>query len=146
MKGVQCKEDAIKAFKRGIDGVLISNHGGRQLDTTRSSIEVLEEVVQGFDTELITREIRGDFSIFLDGGVRRGSDVVKALCLGASGVGLGRLFLYAMTSFGKDGVVKAINILKNEIDCCLRLLGVNNIAELHPGLIDTSNLKNRLNK
>ncbi|CAK7897441.1 hypothetical protein CAAN1_15S00760 [[Candida] anglica] len=132
LKGVQCVEDAVKAVNYGADGILISNHGGRQLDTSRSSIEVLAEIMP----ELKHQNVSKEFEVFIDGGVRRGTDIVKALCLGANGVGLGRPFLYAMSAYGKEGVIKAINVLKNEIDCCLRLLGVRSIEELHPGLID----------
>ncbi|KAK7694509.1 hypothetical protein QCA50_001695 [Cerrena zonata] len=102
IKGVQCVEDAVLAVEAGVDGIMLSNHGGRQLEYAMPSLEVLYRI----------RKQRPDvFSkteVYLDGGVRRGTDVVKALCLGATAVGLGRPFLYAQSAYGAAGVVKLI--------------------------------------
>lgn len=136
LKGVQTVEDAIKAVEYGFNGFVISNHGGRQLDTTRSSIEILAEVVP----ELQKRGLYGKVEILIDGGIRRGSDVVKALALGAKGVGLGRPCLYSLQTYGESGVSKVIELLREEIELTLKLLGVNNLDELSPAYIDTLDL------
>ena len=111
-----------------------SNHGGRQLDFSRAPIEVLAESVP----VLKERNLSDKLEIFIDGGVRRGNDVLKALCLGAKGVGLGRPFLYANSCYGKDGVQKAIEMLTEEIQMSMRLLGVTKIEDLKPELLDMS--------
>lgn len=103
------------AAETGCDGIVLSNHGGRQLDTARSGIEILPEVVD----ELRKRGLfpNPKFSIFVDGGVRRASDVLKAVALGATAVGVGRAFIYAFSSYGQEGVEKAIKILHvSELD------------------------------
>ena len=104
LKGIQCREDAVLAAKAGVDGIIISNHGGRQLDTCRSSIEILEEVMKCLQEEDLKLEV------LIDGGIRRGSDIYKAIAMGASGVGIGRPFLYAMSAYGQQGVEYAIVI------------------------------------
>ncbi|GME84932.1 unnamed protein product [Ambrosiozyma monospora] len=140
LKGVQCKEDIVKAMKLGLGGVVISNHGGRQLDYAQSSVEVLADTVKYCHERGLTLD-KSNFSIFVDGGFRSGSDIVKALCLGASGVGLGRPFLYSMASYGQPGVEKAIQILKTEIEQELKLLGVGSVDELNESFVDLSSLK-----
>ena len=139
VKGVQCTEDVLKAAEIGVSGVVLSNHGGRQLDFSRAPIEVLAETMP----VLKERHLDDKLEIFIDGGVRRGTDILKALCLGAKGVGLGRPFLYANSCYGKDGVEKAINMLTEELQYSMRLLGVNSIKELRPELLDCSSIKNR---
>lgn len=109
LKGVQCWEDAVLAAECGCAGIVLSNHGGRQLDTARSGIEVLEEVVSAL------RE-RGlfpnpNFEIYVDGGVRRATDVLKAVAMGATAVGVGRPFIYAYSAYGQEGVEAALQIL-----------------------------------
>ena len=96
LKGVQSVEDVLRAVEVGADGVVLSNHGGRQLDTARSGIEVLAEVMPA----LRARNWENKIEVFVDGGVRRATDILKALCLGAKGVGIGRPFLYAMSAYG----------------------------------------------
>ena len=110
LKGISTAEDAILAYESGVQGIVLSNHGGRQLDTSRSGLEVLVEVV----TALRLRGYYTDpkFEIFVDGGVRRASDVLKALALGAKAVGVGRAFLYAFCAYGQDGVERAIQIFR----------------------------------
>lgn len=110
LKGVSTPEDAILAYEAGCQGIVLSNHGGRQLDTSRSGLENLIDIVAALKQ-------RGpwpnpNFSVFVDGGVRRASDVLKAIALGASAVGIGRGFLYAFSSYGQEGVEKAIEILR----------------------------------
>ncbi|EEB95829.1 hypothetical protein MPER_05144, partial [Moniliophthora perniciosa FA553] len=110
LKGVSTPEDALMAYDYGCQGIVLSNHGGRQLDTARSGLENLVDIVAALKT-------RGpwpnpNFSVFVDGGVRRASDALKAIALGASAVGIGRGFLYAFCSYGQDGVEKAIQILR----------------------------------
>ncbi|CAN6625637.1 L-lactate dehydrogenase (cytochrome) [Trichomonascus vanleenenianus] len=132
LKGVQCVEDVIKAVEYGMDGVLLSNHGGRQLDFARSSIEVLAETM----AELRARGWENKIEIYIDGGIRRATDIMKALCLGAKGVGLGRPFLYAMSSYGEEGVVRAMQLLKDEFEMNMRLIGVTSVDQLSPAHLD----------
>jgi isopentenyl diphosphate isomerase/L-lactate dehydrogenase-like FMN-dependent dehydrogenase len=113
LKGVASPKDAILALEAGVQGIVLSNHGGRQLDNARSGLENLVDIVAALKT-------RGpwpnpNFSVFIDGGVRRASDVLKALALGASAVGVGRGFLYAFSSYGQEGVERAIEILRVNI-------------------------------
>ncbi|EXL92811.1 L-lactate dehydrogenase (cytochrome) [Fusarium odoratissimum NRRL 54006] len=131
LKGVQRVEDVIKAVEYGVQAVIISNHGGRQLDYSEAPIEVLAEVMP----ILRERGLQGKIEVYIDGGVRRGSDVLKALCLGARGVGIGRPFLYAMAAYGQKGLEKAIRIYKDELERNMRLLGCTSIGQLHPGLV-----------
>lgn len=139
LKGVQRGEDVVMAAKKGVKAVVLSNHGGRQLDFSRPPLEVLAEA-----NEMLKKQnMQGDIEIYLDGGVRRGSDIVKALCLGAKGVGLGRPFLYAMAGYGEEGVDHLITILKEEIKNNMRLLGVTKIEELNESFVDYNSLKFR---
>jgi L-lactate dehydrogenase (cytochrome) len=107
LKGIQTVEDALLAAEAGIDAIYLSNHGGRQCDDAPSSIRTLVEI-RRFAPELL-----GKVEIYLDGSVRRGADIVKALCLGATGVAIGRPFMYALGAHGTAGAEKAI---KSEID------------------------------
>ncbi|KAF5254678.1 hypothetical protein FANTH_611 [Fusarium anthophilum] len=131
LKGVQRVEDVIKAAEYGVHAVILSNHGGRQLDYSEAPIEVLSEAMP----ILRERGLQGKIEVYIDGGVRRGSDVLKALCLGARGVGIGRPFLYAMATYGQKGLEKAIRIYKDELERNMRLLGCTFIDQLHPGLV-----------
>lgn len=139
LKGVQRGEDVVQAAQLGVKAVVLSNHGGRQLDFSRPPLEVLAEARR----MLKEKGLENDIEIYLDGGIRRGSDIIKALCLGASGVGLGRPFLYAMAGYGEEGVVKAIRILKGEVRNNMILLGARSISELDESFIDSSSLKLR---
>ncbi|GAA5980279.1 hypothetical protein JCM11641_005527 [Rhodosporidiobolus odoratus] len=137
LKGVQCWEDAVLAAEAGLAGVVLSNHGGRQLDFARSGIEILAETM----SELRKRDLlKNGFEVYIDGGVRRAGDILKAYALGAKGVGIGRAFLYAYSAYGKDGVVKAIQILKDEMEMDMRLLGAPTLADVVPEMLDTSAL------
>jgi glycolate oxidase len=126
LKGIGTGEDALIAVSHGVEVVYVSNHGGRQLDAGRGSIEVLPEVVQA---------VGGRARVWVDGGFSRGTDIVKALCLGAECVGLGRLYCYALAADGAAGVVRMLEILENEFRSALGLLGVTSVAELGPGYV-----------
>lgn len=132
IKGVQRVDDVLKAIEHGITGVVLSNHGGRQLDTAPTGIELLAETM----TELRARGLQDKIEVYMDGGVRRASDIVKAVCLGAKGVGIGRPFLYAMSAYGQAGVERACQLLKDEFVMNMRLLGARSVDELTPDLVD----------
>jgi L-lactate dehydrogenase (cytochrome) len=136
LKGVQRVEDVIRAIESGVQGVVLSNHGGRQLDFARSGIEVLAEVMP----VLRERGWENRIEIFVDGGVRRATDIIKALCLGAKGVGIGRPFLYAMSAYGQPGVDRAMQLLKDEMEMNMRLIGCSSVEQLNPTLVDTRGL------
>ncbi|KAK3048076.1 hypothetical protein LTR09_010592 [Extremus antarcticus] len=133
LKGVQRVEDVMLAIQAGVQGVVLSNHGGRQLDFARSGIEVLAEVMP----ELRRLGLQDQIEIYIDGGIRRATDIIKALCLGAKGVGIGRPFLYAMSSYGLDGVDRAMQLLKDEMEMNMRLIGCTSIDQLGPEFVDT---------
>jgi L-lactate dehydrogenase (cytochrome) len=137
LKGVQRVEDVIRAIETGVQGVVLSNHGGRQLDFARSGIEILAEVMP----VLRERNLQDRIEIFIDGGVRRATDIIKALCLGAKGVGIGRPFLFAMSAYGLPGVDRAMQLLKDEMVMNMRLIGASNVDQLNPTMIDTTGLK-----
>ncbi|CAE6537965.1 unnamed protein product [Rhizoctonia solani] len=130
LKGVQTVEDVELAAKHGVQGVVLSNHGGRQLDYAPAGIDVLYELRQK------RPDLFDKLEVYIDGGVRRGTDVLKALCLGAKGVGLGRTFLFANGTYGERGVVKAVRILRNEIETGMRLLGATSLDELRPEMVE----------
>jgi (S)-mandelate dehydrogenase len=126
IKGVNSLGDATRAAEYGADGVVLSNHGGRQLDGAISPMEVLPEV---------TAALKDRLTIMVDGGFRRGSDIVKALLLGADAVLIGRAGLYGLGAGGGPGAARAIDILKSEIDRVMGLLGTDSIAGLDPGCV-----------
>jgi (S)-mandelate dehydrogenase len=128
LKGVLRADDAARAVEYGADGLVLSNHGGRQLDCAISGMDVLPDVV---------REIGGRASIIVDGGVRRGSDIAKALALGAEAVILGRAVNYGLAAAGAAGVSRALEILRDEFDRTLALNGCCIPADLSPDLITT---------
>jgi L-lactate dehydrogenase (cytochrome) len=136
LKGVQRVEDVLRAIDAGVHGVVLSNHGGRQLDTARSGIEILAEVMP----VLRAQGLENALEIYIDGGVRRATDIIKALCLGARGVGIGRPFLYAMSAYGVAGVDRAMQLLKDEMEMNMRLIGAASIAELKPSMVDARGL------
>ncbi|KAJ7209794.1 glyoxylate dehydrogenase [Mycena pura] len=138
LKGVASPQDALLAYDAGVQGIVLSNHGGRQLDSARSGLENLVGIVAALKTRGPWPNPR--FSVFIDGGVRRASDVLKALALGASAVGIGRGFLYAFSSYGQPGVERAIEILRDEFEMNMRLLGARTLSDLGPEMVDASAL------
>ncbi|KAI9497419.1 FMN-dependent dehydrogenase-domain-containing protein [Zychaea mexicana] len=140
LKGIQRYEDAVLAYKYGCAGVVLSNHGGRQLDFSPSPIEILPEVIDALKCEGC--DPRKDFEVYVDGGIRRGSDIFKALALGAKGCGIGRPSLYAMACYGDEGVKRLLEIYQNELEICMRLMGAPTIADIKPEMVDIRNLKN----
>lgn len=139
IKGVQSVEDIVLAAENGIKAVVLSNHGGRQLDYSRAPIEVLADAYPVLKEKGLDKKIE----IYIDGGVRRGGDIIKCLALGARGVGLGRVFLYANACYGEAGVRKAIDLLREEIRIDMRLVGVSKLSELGPEHLDLRNLHSR---
>jgi len=121
IKGIMAAEDAIRARDVGADAIVISNHGGRQLDGVASTVSSISPIRDALGNE---------FCVMMDGGVRRGGDVVKALALGADGVLLGRAYTYALAAAGQQGVADLIAILSREISISLKLMGLSSIAEL----------------
>jgi L-lactate dehydrogenase (cytochrome) len=121
MKGILTADDARRAVDEGASAIVVSNHGGRQLDGTEASLRALPEIVAavGDRTEVL-----------MDGGIRRGSDMVKALCLGARAVLIGRAYSYGLAAAGYDGVMRAIQILKDDVERTLRLLGCESAGKL----------------
>ncbi|KAK7427702.1 hypothetical protein QQZ08_005808 [Neonectria magnoliae] len=137
LKGLQTHEDVYLAAKYApqVKAVILSNHGGRALDTAPPAIHTLLEV-RKYCPEVLTR-----LEILVDGGIRRGTDIVKALCLGATGVGIGRGALYGLGAGGQAGVERVLEILEGETASCLRLMGAKNISELGPRLINARSVE-----
>jgi isopentenyl diphosphate isomerase/L-lactate dehydrogenase-like FMN-dependent dehydrogenase len=126
LKGVMCGEDAALAVAAGCAGVVVSNHGGRQLDGVPATIDMLPEIVEA---------VGGKAEVLLDGGVRRGSDVVKALALGAKACLIGRPWLYGLAADGEAGVTRVLQTFAEEIDRTLALLGVRECSNLTPSVL-----------
>ncbi|MBD22673.1 MAG: alpha-hydroxy-acid oxidizing enzyme [Alphaproteobacteria bacterium] len=122
LKGIMSKEDAKKAVDIGADAIMISNHGGRQLDGSRSPFDQLDEIV---DT------VGGKIDIICDGGIRRGTHILKSISKGANACSGGRLYLYALASGGEEGVIKSIDNLKSELERNMKLMGLTKISELN---------------
>jgi L-lactate dehydrogenase (cytochrome) len=120
LKGILDPEDAKLAAQHGVDAVIVSNHGGRQLDGVRSAISALPDVVDA---------VEGKVEVLLDGGVRRGTDVLKAMALGATACMIGRPFLYGLASMGGPGVSRALQIFRNEMDVALALMGRGSVLD-----------------
>ncbi|XP_044889297.1 hydroxyacid oxidase 2 isoform X1 [Felis catus] len=131
LKGILTKEDAELAVKHNIHGIIVSNHGGRQLDDVLASIDALAEVVAA---------VKGKMEVYLDGGIRTGNDVLKALALGAKCVFLGRPILWGLAYKGEDGVKELLNIIKNEFHTSMALTGCQSVAEISQDMIQFSRL------
>lgn len=127
-------EDARMAVDRGINALLVSNHGGRQLDTVPASIELLPPIAEAVD---------GRVPLLLDGGIRRGTDIVKALALGANAVAIGRPVLWALAVAGEDGVAQVLEILRAELDHALTLCGCGSPRDLGRDLMRFSPMEQR---
>jgi isopentenyl diphosphate isomerase/L-lactate dehydrogenase-like FMN-dependent dehydrogenase len=121
VKGIMTAEDTERAVKAGLAGVVVSNHGARQLDQVGATIEALPECVQAAG---------GKIPVLIDGGFRRGTDVFKALALGASAVGVGRPYLWGLASFGRTGVARVIELLRAELGADMGMAGVANISQI----------------
>jgi L-lactate dehydrogenase (cytochrome) len=148
LKGVQTAMDAKRAMENGIEGIVLSNHGGRSLDTAPPPILILLEL------QKCCPEVFDRMDVFLDGGIMRGTDIFKALCLGAKSVGIGRGFLYAL-SYGQEGVEKFVEskspsfspsqsllliiyvVLQDELETTMRMMGVTDLSQVHPGMLNT---------
>ena len=127
LKGIRTAEDAHIAVASGGEGILVSTHGGRQMDMTMGAIEMLPEVVDA---------AKGQAEIYVDSGVRRGSDVIKALALGARAVAIGRPLFWGLAVDGADGVHGVLELLREEVDRCLAYCGQTDIKELEPTFIN----------
>ena len=126
LKGILTAEDAALAVERGADGIIVSNHGGRGEDSGRATIDVLTEVVEA---------VKGRIPILVDSGFRRGTDVVKALAMGATGVCIGRPYLWGLGAFGQPGVERVLELLRIETRAAMQQCGVRAIRELNPNFV-----------
>jgi isopentenyl diphosphate isomerase/L-lactate dehydrogenase-like FMN-dependent dehydrogenase len=129
IKGILRGEEVPEMIDLGVDGIVVSNHGGRNLDGAPATIDVLAEVVAA---------AAGRAEVFLDSGVRRGTDVAKALALGAQAVLVGRPYMYALAAGGEPGVDRVLDLLRNEIIRAMALLGATSVSEIDRSLINTS--------
>jgi isopentenyl diphosphate isomerase/L-lactate dehydrogenase-like FMN-dependent dehydrogenase len=127
VKGVLTGDDARRAMDAGAAGVVVSNHGGRQLDGVAPSLRALPEVVAA---------VNGQVEVYMDGGVRRGTDIVKAICMGARAVLCGRAYAYGLSAAGEAGVARALEILKSDVERTLKLLGCPSVAALDGSLVE----------
>ena len=127
IKGLLTGDDARRAVDAGAAAVVVSNHGGRQLDGVSASLRALPEVVAA---------VNGQVEVLMDGGIRRGSDIVKAICLGAKAVLCGRAYAYGLAVAGEAGVTRAIEILRADVDRTLKLLGCTSVAQLDRSYVD----------
>ena len=127
VKGVHTGEDARRAVDEGAEAIVVSNHGGRQLDGVAATIRVLPEVVSA---------VKGQTEVLLDGGIRRGSDIVKALCLGARAVLIGRAYAYGLAAGGEAGVTRAIDILRADVIRTMKLLGCASTKDLDHSFVE----------
>ncbi|KAJ5797306.1 uncharacterized protein N7503_006602 [Penicillium pulvis] len=134
LKGVQSVEDVKLAVQYGVQGVLLSNHGGRQIHSAPSALMTLLEIRTYYP------EAFDKLQVFVDGGLRDGADVLKALCLGATAVGVGRPYYYALAAYGGDGVDKCTEILTEELEICMKMLGVSSLEQLHPDMVNATRL------
>lgn len=126
VKGVLTGDDARRAVDEGVAGIIVSNHGGRQLDCVSPTLRALPEIVAA---------VGGQTEVLMDGGIRRGADIVKALCLGARAVLIGRGYAYGLAAGGHAGVTRALTILRDDVERTLRLLGCASIAELNSSFV-----------
>lgn len=126
VKGLVTADDARRALDAGVDGIIVSNHGGRQLDQTPSSLRALRDIAPVASPHV---------DVLVDGGIRRGSDVIVALCLGARAALLGRAWVYGLAAGGENGVTKVLEIIRNDMIRTMQLLGVRSIDELGPELL-----------
>ena len=121
LKGIDTPEDAVLARDHGADGIVVSNHGGRSTETNRGTIDILPEVIDAVGRQ---------FPVFVDGGFRRGTDVYKALAIGARAVGIGRPYIYGLSAFGQEGVERVLDIYRAELSLTMRQCGTPAIAQI----------------
>jgi isopentenyl diphosphate isomerase/L-lactate dehydrogenase-like FMN-dependent dehydrogenase len=121
LKGIETREDAKLCVEHGVDGIVVSNHGGRAEESGRATIECLPEVVDA---------VGGRIPVLIDGGIRRGTDVFKALALGARAVGIGRPYIWGLAAFGQPGVERVVDILRTEFELTMRQCGARSLAEI----------------
>ncbi len=125
IKGIETREDAVLCREHGLDGLIVSNHGGRAEESGRGTIECLPEVLEG----------AAGLPVFIDGGFRRGTDIFKALALGAKAVFVGRPYVWGSAAFGQAGVERVIDILRSELELVMKQCGVTSIARIGPGAV-----------
>jgi L-lactate dehydrogenase (cytochrome) len=130
VKGLLTGDDGRRAVDEGASAVVVSNHGGRQLDSVSPTLRALPEVVAA---------VNGQAEVLMDGGVRRGSDIVKAICLGARAVLVGRAYAYGLAAAGPEGVARALQILRTDVERTLRLLGCASITALDRSYVEVPN-------
>ena len=121
LKGIVTREDAALCVKHGVDGIIVSNHGGRQEESSRATLDSLQEVLDGVD---------GQIPVLIDGGFRRGTDVFKALSIGARAVCIGRPYLWGLGAFGEDGVSRVLLILQSELKRIMRFAGTTDLGAI----------------
>jgi 4-hydroxymandelate oxidase len=126
IKGLEAHEDATEALAHGVDGIIVSNHGGRSIESYRGTIESLPEVVAA---------VNGRIPVLVDGGFRRGTDVIKALALGATAVGIARPYLWGLSAFGQAGVERVLDIMRGELELAMRQCGKTSIAKIDKSTI-----------
>jgi len=125
LKGIMAWEDAKIAADTGIDAIIVSDHGGRADENGRSTIEALGEII----------EVAGTMPVLIDSGFRRGTDIVKALCMGAKGVGIGRPYLWGLGAFGEAGVERALELLRLELLAAMQQVGAPSLKQLVPAMV-----------
>ncbi|KAI0422212.1 mitochondrial cytochrome-like protein b2 [Xylaria grammica] len=130
LKGIQTAMDAVRAMEIGVEAIYITNHGGRSLDTAPATILILLEL------QKCCPQIFDKMEVYIDGGITRGTDIFKALCLGAKAVGIGRGFLFAL-NYGKEGIEHFVNILTDELETTMQQCGITTLDQVHPGLLNT---------
>ncbi|KAJ6189951.1 hypothetical protein N7519_004859 [Penicillium mononematosum] len=138
LKGIQSVEDVKLAVQHGVQGILLSNHGGRQIHSAPSSLMTLLEIRTYYP------EAFDKLQVFVDGGLRDGADVLKALCLGATAVGVGRPYYYALAAYGAEGVERCTDIIAEELEITMKMLGVSSLDQLSPDMVNTSRLANEM--
>ncbi|KAL7140424.1 hypothetical protein ABFS83_09G120100 [Erythranthe nasuta] len=132
LKGILTREDALRALEVGVSGIIVSNHGARQLDYSPATITVLEEVVVA---------VQGNIPVLFDGGVRRGSDIFKALALGAQAVMIGRPVIYGLAAKGEHGVKRVVDMLKDELESTMAVAGCCNVKDISRSHVRTEHCR-----
>jgi 4-hydroxymandelate oxidase len=126
LKGILAWEDAVTAADNGVDGIIVSNHGARSEDSGRSTIDALPEIIEA---------VKGRIPVLVDSGFRRGSDIVKALCMGATAVCVGRPYIWGLGAFGQPGVERVLELLRIETHAMIQQMGAQNVKQLVPGMV-----------